>query len=291
MASVDYMTTHGHHQHGHDNRSGHSQGAGLAESLTLDALILGSYLEQATALAAELIPTPGVIIDAGSGSGVGAVALAQRFGTAHIVALDKSADMLGQTLEAASREGLTGRVTAVLADLDEAWPEVAAADLIWASSSLHEVADPERTMRDMFAGLKVGGLLMVIEMDSLPRFLTAAALANGTELAALEARLHSALAQRQWNHHPDWRAGLEGVGFDVVDQQTFMALGNSTPELAARYARMFLGRISTALDGVATPADLAILDSLLANDGPESLNHRTDLEVRGSRTVWAARKP
>ncbi|MHA7270260.1 class I SAM-dependent methyltransferase [Arthrobacter sp. HLT1-20] len=285
------MTTHGHHQHGHDNHNGHQHGAGLAESLTLDALIVGSYLERATALAAELSPAAGTIIDAGSGSGVGTVALAQRFENAHIIALDKSADMLRQTLEAAGQEGLAGRVTTVLADLDGPWPAVAAADLIWASSSLHEVANPEQTMREMFAGLNGGGLLMVIEMDGLPRFLSAAALADGTELAALEARLHTALAHMRWNHHPDWRAGLEAVGFDVVDQQTFTAVGNSTPDLAARYARMFLERIRTAMDGVATPADLAILDSLLASAGPESLNHRSDLEVRGSRTVWAARKP
>ncbi|POH57657.1 SAM-dependent methyltransferase [Arthrobacter glacialis] len=291
MASVEYMTTHGHHQHGHDNHNGHSHGAGLAESLTLDALILGTYLEQATALAAELTPTPGVIIDAGSGSGVGAVALAQRFENTHIIALDKSADMLGQTLEAASKNGLTGQVTTVLADLDEAWPEVAAADLIWASSSLHEVADPERSMGEMFAGLNAGGLLMVIEMDGLPCFLSAATLADGTELAALEARLHAALAQMRWNHHPDWRAGLERAGFDVVEQRSYTAVGNSTPDLASRYARMFLERIRTAMDDVATAADLAILDSLLASDGPESLASRTDLQVRGSRTVWAARKP
>ncbi|MHA7304902.1 class I SAM-dependent methyltransferase [Arthrobacter sp. TMN-49] len=279
------MTTHEHHQHG-----GHAHD--LAETLTLDALILGSYLEQATELAAELATaTPHTIIDAGAGSGVGTVALARRFESAHVIALDKSPDMLKQTHKAAGEHGLAGRVTPAIADLDVAWPAVAPADLIWASSSLHELSDPERTMREMYTGLNGGGLLMIIEMDGLPRFLSAAQLEDGAELSDLEARLHAALAQKHWNSHPDWRAGLERAGFDVVAQRNFAAVASSTPELTARYARTFLQRIHTALDGVATPADLATLGRLLASRGPESLDHRTDLEVRGSRTVWVARKP
>lgn len=281
------MTSHEHHHHGHDNHGGHQHGAGLAETLTLDSRILGSYLEQATALAAELAATvPATIIDLGAGTGVGTVALAQRFENAGIIALDKSADMLEQTRAAARRQGLAGRVTTVQADLDAAWPAVAAADLIWASSSLHELADPERTMRDMFANLTAGGLLMVIEMDSLPRFLP-----GSHELSGMESRLHAALAQKHWNQHPDWTAGLERAGFDVVEQRSITTVGSSTPDLTARYARLFLGRIRTALDGAAALADVTTLDTLLATHGPDSLDHRTDLEVSGSRTVWAARKP
>ena len=127
---------------------------------------------------------------------------------------------------------------------------------------------------------------MVIEMDSLPRFLP-----EGSELSGMESRLHWALAQKRWNQHPDWKAGLERAGFSVVEQRSITTVGRSTPELTARYARLFLERIRTALDGVAAPADLMTLDALLATHGPESLDHRTDLEVSGSRTVWAARKP
>lgn len=263
----------------------------MAETLTLDSLILGQYLEQATELAAGLVATvPATILDIGAGSGAGTVALAQRFGNANIIALDKSADMLAQTLQACRKQGLDGRVSSVLADLDRLWPDVPAADLIWASSSLHELADPEQAMREMFARLNPGGLLVVIEMESLPRFLSAAMLEDGTVLSALEARLHDALEQMHWNSHPDWRAGLQRAGFDVLEQRTLTTVGRSTPELTSRYARLFLGRVREALDDVASAADIATLDRLLASDDPEALGQRTDLQARGSRTVWAARK-
>ncbi|WP_186759388.1 trans-aconitate 2-methyltransferase [Arthrobacter alpinus] len=286
------MTTHGDHHQGQHAASGHSHGAGLAETLTLDSLILGQYLEQATELAAGLVATvPATILDIGAGSGAGTVALAQRFENANIIALDKSAEMLAQTLQACRKQGLDGRVSCVLADLDGPWPAVPAADLIWASSSLHELADPEQAMREMFARLNPGGLLVVIEMDSLPRFLSAAMLEDGTGLSALEARLHGALEQRHWNSHPDWRAGLQRAGFDVLEQRTLPTVGRSTPELTSRYTRIFLGRIREALDGVASTTDLATLGRLLASDGPEALGQRTDLEARGNRTAWVARKP
>jgi SAM-dependent methyltransferase len=209
--------------------------------------------------------------------------LARRFPDAAIIAVDKSAAMLHTTHALAQTQGLTGRISTAEADLDETWPNISHGDLAWASSSLHELTDPERTMRDIFAGLNPGGLLMVIEMDSLPSFLPAHV------LPGLETRLHAALAQQGWNAHPDWAPGLERSGFTRVQRRRFPTSARSTPELTARYARTFLDRIRRALAGLASPEDLAALDILLA-DGPESLERRADLEVRGSRTAWAARK-
>ncbi|MFQ4148791.1 methyltransferase [Arthrobacter sp. LAPM80] len=267
-----------------DHSGGHSPEDGLVEMLDLDALTLGSYLDQATEWAASLSPAnPGTIIDVGAGSGAGTLALARRFPGTTIVALDKSPSMLAATLKAAADHGLAGRVTATEADLDQAWPTLAPADLLWASSSLHEVADPGHTMREMFSGLVHGGLLVVVEMDALPTFLPPGA------MPGLEARLHRALADQGWNHHPDWTQGLVEAGF-TVQQRAFPTIGHSTPELTARYARTFLGRIRTALAGIASPADLASLEVLLA-DGSESLERRGGLEVQCSRTAWAARKP
>jgi len=282
------MTDHAHHRN--TGAHAHHDHAGLAETLTLDAQVLGEYLEQATQWAARLLPAPATIIDVGSGSGVGTVALGRQFGTAHLVALDKSDEMLHRTLDAARDQGLSGRVTGIRADLDGGWPATDPADLIWASSSLHELADPEKSMRDMLAGLNPGGLLVVIEMDTLPRFLPEDQPGDDQRGLGLESRLHAELARQDWNAHPDWREGLVRAGFDVIEQRSFPTEGRSTPELAARYAATFLGRMRQALDGIAAPEDQAALNRLLATDGPESLAHRTDLHVRGSRTAWAARK-
>jgi SAM-dependent methyltransferase len=176
-------------------------------------------------------------------------------------------------------------VRAVEADLNQSWPAVGGADLIWASSSLHELADAQRTMRDMFAALQPGGLLVVVEMDGLPRFLP------DNFHDGLESRLHALLARQGWNSHPDWRPGLEKAGFAEVEQRAFPTVGRSTPDLASRYALAFLGRMAPALDGVADAGDLAVLGSLLTDGGKDTPLGGPDLVVRGSRTAWAARKP
>lgn len=297
------MTEHPHHhghshapEHGHGEGHTHASAAELAEVLDLDARILGSYLEEATAWAEELSPkAPATIVDVGAGSGVGTLALALRFPTSAVTALDKSSDMLAMTLKSAAAHGLDGRVTGALADLDnpanleEAWPASATAELMWASSSLHEMADPERTMAQMFQVLNPGGLLIVVEMDSLPSFLPETLPAGSFLEAGLESRLHAALARKGWNQHPEWTAGLEGAGFTVT-RRHFPTAACTTQELAARYARAFLSRIPAALADTAAPADLASLEALLGS-GPESLECRGDLVVRGHRTGWAARKP
>ncbi|WP_269936403.1 class I SAM-dependent methyltransferase [Arthrobacter sp. HY1533] len=293
------MTAHGHdHGHSHGKHGGHGHGghshshtsdAELAEMLDLDALILGSYLEEATAWTAELAPAPASIIDVGAGSGAGTLALARRFPAAKVTALDRSPGMLAQTLASAEAAGVAARVATLEADLNEAWPASASADLMWASSSLHELADPERTMAEMFAALNPGGLLMVVEMDSLPSFLPESLPGGGAIEPGLEARLHKALAGSGWNQYPEWTAGLERAGF-AVERRHFPTEGSATPELAARYARTFLRRMASALAGTAAPADLASLEVLLG-DGPDSLERRADLVVRGHRTAWAARKP
>lgn len=296
---------HGHgggHAHGHSHggdAAAHANDAELAQTLNLDARILGSYLNEATAWAAELAGrSPQRVIDVGAGSGVGTLALARQFPAAVVTALDKSADMLALTLAAAAENGLEGRVRTLQADLDEAWPASAAADLLWASSSLHEVAAPERILAGMYTALNSGGLLVVLEMDVLPSFLPQTMPEGSAVPSGLESRLHEILAAKGWNHFPEWTPLLESAGF-AVERRPFPSSyipaghaptsGESRQVLAARYARHFIQRIHQALADTAEAADAAALE-LLLGDGPESLERRADLEVRGHRTGWAARK-
>jgi predicted O-methyltransferase YrrM len=75
---------HHHHQHG---PAAEPDEAAMAELLDLDAEVLHSYLSEVTAcidaLAAE---PPHRILDLGSGTGTGALALARRFPGAGIIA-------------------------------------------------------------------------------------------------------------------------------------------------------------------------------------------------------------
>ena len=281
------MAQHSHHHtaHTHD----HDHGDSLADLLDLDAEVLGSYLEPLTEWAGQHSrETPRRIVDVGSGTGVGTLTLARRFPAAEVIAIDRSEFMLERLGTAAREQGLADRLSVVHADLDVAWPAVGAADVVWAASSLHEVADPDRVLRDMYAALNPAGLLVVVEMDALPRLLPDDV---GVGRPGLESRCHEALARMNWNSHPNWQTHLERNGFEVVEERTFVSEANPAPPSTGRYAQTYLRRIRSALDGQLAADDRNTLDLLLSDDDPNSVLRRTDLIPRGTRTAWAARRP
>jgi hypothetical protein len=49
--------------------------------------------------------------------------------------------------------------------------------------------------------------------------------------------------------------------------------------------------VRRAVDGRSAADDVATLDRLLADTGPDAVLDRGDLVVHGSRTAWAARRP
>jgi len=259
----------------------------MADVLDLDAEVFGPYLDELTGWVAGHVPgDPRTIADAGAGTGVGTVALARRFEHARLVAIDRSPVVLDRLGAAALRQGLTDRLRVVAADLDAAWPPIGPVDLVWASSSLHHVEHPDRLLGDLRAALGPDGLVVVVEMDGLPRFLPDDV---GVGRPGLEARCHEVAARAGWNAHPDWRPHLERAGFEVVGQRGFPVEVDPAPRAAARYARTLLGALRSAHGDRLAADDRDALDRLLADDAPESLSRRGDLAVRGSRTAWAAR--
>ncbi|GAA3210639.1 class I SAM-dependent methyltransferase [Actinocorallia longicatena] len=229
------------------------------------------------------------IADLGAGTGTGALALAERFPGAEIIAVDKDPEMLERLL---AKHGARDRVRAVEADLDAALPDLGALDLVWAASSLHHLADPDRLLGEVLAALRPGGLLAAVEMDSFPRFLPDDI---GFGRPGLEARCHAALAEGHAAQVPlfgdDWGTRLRRAGFAVEPERVFTAdLRAPLPPAAGPYAHAFLSRLRTRLDDLLDAGDLAALDRLTGH-GPESLLHRADLTVRAKRSVWAAKRP
>jgi SAM-dependent methyltransferase len=283
-----------------ENHHHHHPGAGtgeaaMAELLDLDAEVLHSYLSEVTAwiheLAADL--PPGRILDLGSGTGTGTFALLQRFEGTDVIAVDVSKELLDHLRDKARVLGLADRVRTVQADLDAAWPAIDAVDLVWASSSLHHMADPDRVLTEVFAALHPGGLLAVIEMDSFPRFLPDDL---GSGRPGLEARCHAVLAEERAAELPylgsDWGSRLSQAGFTIEAERPFVIeLTPPLPVSAGRYAQASLRRIRSSLDGRMSADDLAMLDTLIDSDGPDGLLRRDDLTVRTTRTVWVARRP
>ena len=279
----------------HHHHSAESDPAAMAELLDLDAEVLHSYLSEVIDWVGQLAAglPPRRILDLGSGTGTGAIALARRFQDVDVIALDLSAELLDHLSEKARALGLADRVHAVQADLDSSWPAIDAVDLAWASSSLHHMADPDRVLAGVFAAIQPGGLLVVAEMDSFPRFLPDDL---GTGRLGLEARCHAAMSERLADQVPhlgsDWGQRLSKAGFTIEAERHFaIDLKPPLPPATGRYAQASLRRMRSGLDGRIDTDDLAALDTLIDSDGPDGVRQRADLAVSASRTVWMARRP
>jgi ubiquinone/menaquinone biosynthesis C-methylase UbiE len=288
------METHPHqHQHQHTDHHQHNHAeddqAAMAELLDLDAEVTRPYLSEVMTWIGELAADPPRrILDLGSGTGTGALALAQRFTGAHVTAVDISAAMLRRLQEKARELGVADRTTTLEADLDKAWPDTGPVDLTWASASMHHLADPDRVLSEIFAALHPAGMLVVVELASFPRFLPDDI---GLGRPGLEARCHAARADTHAQEMPtlgsDWAPRLRRAGFTIEAERPFtIDLAPPLPAAAGRYAQVALRRLRTAFGDRLDASDQAVLDTLIDSNGPDSVLRRGDLTVRDERTVW-----
>ncbi|GAA3455336.1 class I SAM-dependent methyltransferase [Dactylosporangium matsuzakiense] len=257
----------------------------MAELLELDAEVLHDYHAGIVAWVRSQGPATR-IADLGAGTGAGTLELLTQFDTATVIAVDSDAAMLHRLTANAAARGLQARVRTLQADLDSGWPaELDGLDLIWAANSMHHMADPPRVLRDIRAALAPGGLLAMSELDSFPRFLPPG--------DGLEERTHRAMTRRREQDMPhlgaDWDVLLAAAGLKIrVERRFEVTLTQPLPEAAARYAQSSLRRTRDGLADDLDPADVEALTALVADDGPESVRHRSDLTVRAARTVWLA---
>ncbi|MFJ6573373.1 class I SAM-dependent methyltransferase [Streptomyces sp. NPDC091292] len=262
-----------------------------AEILDLDAEVLAEHTASITAWL-PVRDAPRHVVDLGCGTGAGTLALLKRFPGAEVTAVDTSSAHLHRLLEKATAEGLADRVRTVRADLDATWPDLGTPDLIWASASLHHMADPDRALGQIHDTLAPGGLFAVVELAGFPRFLPADA---PEDRPGLEERCHAALDRHHADHVPhrgaDWGSKLTAAGFTVEAERTVTVhIGPPPTEAVGRYALSSLRRMRGGVTGTLPPADLTALDQLLDTEGPHSILRRDDLTVRTERMVWAARR-
>ena len=261
-----------HHDHQPRQQSGsHDQ----HRVLDLDAEVFGDHL-------AAVLDLTGVraacsVIDLGAGTGAGSRLLRGRYPDAAVTCIDNDPEML----ELLREQGFA----VVEADLDDGFPAPAGSlitadavaeapiDLVWASSSLHHVAHPARLLSGVRRALAPGGVLVVVELAALPRFL------SHPREALLEQRCHTAAAAEGWNHHPDWTPVIEAAGFRVT-QSEVTAVAPVTPA-AREYAQQWFARFSHL--AALTAADRDAVEDLL-----ERFSDDIDLKPRATRTVWVA---
>lgn len=264
---------------------------GQAEILDLDAEVLAEHIASITAWL-PIEKGPRHIVDLGCGTGAGTFALLARFPEAEVTAVDASDGHLHRLRARAEALGAADRVRTVPADLDADWPELGRPELVWASASMHHMADPDRTLRRVHDLLAPGGLFAVVELAGFPRFLPANA---PKERPGLEERCHAALADHFAEHVPhrgaDWGPKLAAAGFTVEGERTITVnVDGSHSKAVGQYALSGLTRLRGRAARTLTADDLGALDRLLDVDNPLSILRRSDLAVRTERTVWAARR-
>ena len=232
-------------------------------------------------------------LDLGAGSGTGTFGMLDRFAAAQVVAVDMSQPLLDRIVERAASDGVAGRVSALIADLDASWPDVADVDVALASLSLHHVADPDRVLAELFAALRPGGVVAVAEMTEPPGVLPDDL---GLGRPGLERRMLD-LVNAEFKHSlpelgSDWASRLTAAGFELVDEREIQldVRAPYPPELR-RFALLWLQRMAGRVRDGLPSDDANVLDALIAEDGPASVTQRDDLHVHGSRTVTVARRP
>jgi SAM-dependent methyltransferase len=277
-----------HHGHGRH----HDADSAQAEILELDEEVLAGHTNDILGWL-PLNGSPRQVVDLAAGAGAGAFALLDQFPDAHVTAVDASPGHLRRLRERACARRVDAHIRTVLANLDDAtWPDLGTPDLVWASGSMHHMADPGLVLRNAHDLLAPGGLFVLVEMAGLPRFLPRTAPA---ERPGLEDRVHAVSDRRHAQHLPhrgaDWGPMLTAAGFvvesDLVVDVNVEGAGDAT---IGRYALAALRRVRGAVAAELDAEDLAVLDGLLDTAGPHSLLRRADLVVRTKRSVWAARR-
>ena len=111
----------------------------------LEGEVLAGLVERALAVLGDLCAAGSLkvsrILDLGCGPGVFTCLLAQRFGSATILAVDGSAEMLDRAAARARRLALEQRVQTRLVELPAGLDSLGQADVVWASMVLHHVGD------------------------------------------------------------------------------------------------------------------------------------------------------
>jgi len=261
----------------------------------------GWYASMAATLAR---PGDRLAVDIGCGGAGMALALAAALpAEARVVALDGTESVLAAARAAAGAAGT--RVEFVLADLAEPgrFPALlgGAADLVWASASVHHAPDQQAAVSGLAALLAPGGRLALSEGGLRPRHLPWDV---GVGTPGLEIRLDA--AQDRWfagmraalpGTVPmpyGWAEALRRAGLaapttrsTLLEQPTPLTPDAVTQVLAGLRWRVDRLRSADLLD----PADTATWDQLLDPDAPTFLGHRPDLYHLEARSVHVAHRP
>ncbi len=292
-------TEHQRHHHGHVHLD-EADWEALADHAELEGEVLLAFVTDTAAWVADLrgpdAPPVRRVLDIGSGPGVGTCELATRFPEADVIAVDSSPAMLERTSRRAAARGLEDRVSTHLAELPGGLDDLAPADVIWASMSLHHVGDEVGALRLLGDRLAPGGLLAIAEIAEPMRVLP-------DDLDIGRPGLSDRLDRAGSAWFASMREGLDGmvpsadlpsmlVAAGLVVAGERLARQRHDAPISAEARRLVVGHLSRVrgqLGDLLDDDDLQTLAVLSDADDPGRALHRTDLLVAASRQIVIAR--
>ncbi|MFH0411693.1 FAD-dependent oxidoreductase [Corynebacterium sp. L4756] len=286
------MTPH-HHNHAHGHPHGHSHSdidpwtqlpEGFIERLDLESRLSAPIQDAAiSGLSSALESSAATVVDLGSGSGAGTVALAAAFPKARVHAVDLSELLLEKVDAAAAHADVADRVQLHCTDLSKGWPSdlPRGVDAIWASLSLHHVQNSGEVVRQIHDALRPGGVFILTETPGDARFEPEGL---NTSRAGLGNRVLD-LVRHGADFDTDWDSALAEAGFSATKQELeFVASARSSD--GAKYLLNQLRSHQEQLRESGAAEDTEALN--LAIDEIQAGN--SDIAYRAGRTVWVARR-
>ncbi|WP_446034458.1 class I SAM-dependent methyltransferase [Streptomyces olivaceus] len=300
------------HDHRHHHGPGHGPGhasqhdhadvdwAAMAPLLEAQAELYTPLYRQAMDWLAREVTDPGLIVDAGSGPGVVSCLFADAFLGARVVAADGAAPLLGRAAARAARLGLADRFGTLAGDLPDALGKLEyPADLLWASQSLHHLADQRAALAAFGSHLAPGGTLAILEgglpARFLPRDLGIGRPGLQDRIRAVEADVFSAMRgdlPGTVAETEDWPAMLTAAGLRHTGTRSFLLdLPAPLSDAARDYVTTSLSRLREQIGEGLDDGDRATLDRLLDPGDEASAHRRRDVFVLVAHTVYTAVRP
>lgn len=266
----------------------------MAGALELEGDAFGPYVAQALDQLKHL--TPQRILDIGSGPGVAACQLAEKFGDAEVIAVDGSAELLARAETRAKRLGI--QLHSRQAEFPAGLKDLPRADLVWSAQVVHHVGDQLGALKDLAALLRPGGMLAIVEgglpVRSLPRDIGFGKpglqyrldVATNERFDRMRAELPESVAVVE-----DWPAMLRAAGLVDAHSRTFLVDHPAPlPDGPRAFIRLTVERQRAGLAEFLDADDLATLDRLLDPTDPASVDLRPDLFLLTAKTVHFARR-
>lgn len=251
-------------------------------------------------------PTDRLLVDIGCGEAPMAIELARAEPElARVLALDSDPDVLAAATAKIGEAGVSDRIMILEHDLGDGLEAVrtqlADADLIWASSSLHHVGDQQAVVTGLAGLLADGGRLALAEGGLTERCLP---WDLGVGVPGLEVRLDA--AQDRWFSQMradlpgsvpmpyGWPSALHQAGLvDIVISSALFEehtpLANSTRDAIVGNLSHRVGRLSTG--GFLGEEDRLAWSQLLDPGSPDWLGRREDLFSLSVRTLYLGTRP